>query len=145
MNTKIFIVLGACILLFSFWFYSRNPLSATVKIKQTEFIVDLAITPKEKTRGLSFRKTVLPKHGMLFVYENKDKYPFWMKDMQFPLDFVWIDGNIIVDVTKNVPPANSESMQVVKPNTPVNKILEINAGEIDTYNIQIGDTVTFNK
>ena len=145
MKTKILIVISTCIVLFSFWFYSQHPLSATVVIKQTEFIVDLAITPKEKTKGLSFRKTLLPTHGMLFVYENKDKYPFWMKDMNFSLDFIWIDGNVIVDITKNIPPANSTNMQIVKPIVPANKILEINAGEIDKYNIQIGDTVIFNK
>lgn len=145
MNAKILIAISIGVILFSFWFYKKHPLSAKVIIKQTEFIVDLAITPKEKTKGLSFRNALLPKHGMLFVYENKDRYPFWMKDMQFPLDFVWIDGNIVVDLTKNVPPANSERMQVVKPNKPVNKILEINAGEVDTYGIKIGDTVTFNK
>jgi len=145
MNTKTIILISVCVFLFSFWFYSKHPLSATVVIKQTEFTVDLAITPKEKTKGLSFRKNLPSKHGMLFIYENKDQYPFWMKDMNFPLDFIWIDGNIIVDITKNIPPANSTNMQIVKPIVPANKILEINAGEIDTYNIQIGDIVTFNK
>ncbi len=140
----ILIVVSICFVIFSIWFYSKHPLSTTITIKQTEFIVDLAITPQEKTKGLSFRKNLPSKHGMLFVYENKDKYPFWMKDMHFPLDFIWIDGNTVVDITKNVPPANLTSMQIVKPIEPVNKILEINAGEIDKYNIQVGDTVLFN-
>lgn len=146
MNWKYIIsILVVVLILFSVWFYSKNPLSAKVTIHNTEFLVDLAITPKEKSTGLSFRKSLLPKHGMLFVYEHKDTYPFWMKDMKFPLDFIWIDGNQIVDITKDVPPETSENMRVVKPKLPVNKILEINAGEADTYTIQIGDTVTFNE
>ncbi len=145
MNKKILIACIGFILLFSFWFYTKHPLSAKVTINKTEFIVDLAITQKEKSTGLSFRKPLQPRRGMLFVYEHKDIYPFWMKDMNFPLDFIWIDGAVIVDITKNVSPADAMDMHVVKPNVPVNKILEINAGEADAFNIQIGDTVTFNK
>jgi hypothetical protein len=138
-------LLVICLVIFSFWFYNKHPLSATITIGNTKFTVDLAVTPKDKLTGLSFRKVLLPQHGMLFIYENKDKYPFWMKDMNFPLDFVWIDGNKVVDITTNIPPATTDNLSVVAPVAPINKVLEINAGEVNKFNIQIGDTVTFNK
>ena len=140
----IFIVL-IIIGVFSFWFYTKHPLSGTVKINDATFVVDLAVTSIEKEKGLSYRKTLAPKHGMLFVYDHKELYPFWMKGMNFPLDFIWLDGNKIVDITKNVQPADGLNMHVVKPLLPVDKILELNAGEVEAYNIQIGDTVLFNK
>lgn len=141
-------ILIICIILlgiFSYWFYTRHPLNGTVTIKQTVFLVDLALNPLEKEKGLGYRKTLAPKHGMLFVYDHTETYSFWMKGVQFPLDFIWLDGNIIVDITKNVQPADGFNMHMVKPKSPVDKILEINAGEVDRYNIQIGDTVLFNK
>jgi len=133
------------IAIFSYWFYSNNPLSGTVTIRNVVFQVELAVNPLEKERGLGFRKTLDPKHGMIFIYDHKEIYPFWMKGMQFPLDFIWLDGNKIVDITKNVQPPEGLNMHVTKPSVPVDKILEINAGESEKYNIQTGDTVLFNK
>ena len=141
----IVLIILVLIALFSFLFYTKHPLSGTVKIKDTTFIVDLAVTSLEKEKGLGYRKTLAPKHGMLFVYDHKELYPFWMKGMNFPLDFIWLDGNKIVDITKNVQPADGLNMHVVKPLFPVDKILEVNAGEVEAYNIQVGDTVLFNK
>ncbi|MFH0749307.1 MAG: DUF192 domain-containing protein [Candidatus Gottesmanbacteria bacterium] len=146
MNPKLILFIAVVIIgAFSVWFYTRHPLNGTVIINKTVFLVDLALNPIEKEKGLSYRKSLAPKHGMLFVYDHKEIYPFWMKGMNFPLDFIWLDGNIIVDITRNVQPANGLNMHVVKPNVMVDKILEINAGEVDTYNINIGDTVLFNK
>lgn len=133
------------LLIFSLWFYRKYPLHATVTINDTKFFVELSVTAPEKSRGLSFRKSLIPRHGMLFVYDYKDTFSFWMQGMQFPLDFIWIADNLVVDITKNVPPATALNMHVVRSSVPVNKILEINAGEIEKYGIKIGDTVTFNK
>jgi uncharacterized membrane protein (UPF0127 family) len=146
MNPKI-IIIGVILIIgvFSIWFYTRHPLHGTVTINKTMFLVDLALNPIEKERGLSYRKSLEPKHGMLFVYDHKEIFPFWMKGMNFPLDFIWLDGNIIVDITKNVQPANGLNMHVVKPNVAVDKILELNAGEVDLYNIKVGDSVLYNK
>lgn len=143
---KLYIIIGIFLLfVFTLFYYQRHPLSAKLSIRQQEFIIDVALTEAQKTKGLSGRKVLAPHHGMLFVYENKDQYPFWMKGMLFPLDFIWIDGNIVVDITKNVLPPEGLNYHIVKPKQPVNKILEINAGEADLYNIAVGDVVTFVK
>jgi len=146
MNAKIVIIVGCIVLIvFSIYFYRKHPLSASVTIHNTVFTVDLAVTNDEKTRGLSYRKFLKPKSGMLFLYDHKEIFPFWMQGMQFPLDFIWISDNVVVDITTNVPPATATTMHVVRPTVAVNKILEINAGEADLYGIQIGDSVTWNK
>ncbi len=146
MNPKILILIAISLLiLFTYWFYTKHPLSGTVTVNNTVFVVDLALNPLEKEKGLGFRKSLPAKHGMLFVYDHKEQYMFWMKGMQFPLDFLWINGNIIVDITRDVQPPKGLNMNMVKPNVPVDKILEINAGETDTFNIQVGDKVRFNK
>ena len=132
--------------IFTIFYYSRNPLTPKVKIGETVFSVELALTSREKERGLGYRKGMKDMHGMLFVYDHKEKFPFWMKGMRFPLDFVWIDGNTIVDLTKNVPVepiVNNEYLTSYAPKVPVDKILELNAGTIDRYGIVIGQTVEF--
>lgn len=146
MNWKFIIsVFVICLASFSFWFYRNHPFTSTITIANTTFEIELAITPEEKTKGLGSRNSLLPKHGMLFPHDHKERYDFWMKGMKFPLDFIWISDTTVVDITKNVQPPNELDMRVVRANVPVNKILEINAGEVDVFNIQIGDTVTFNK
>lgn len=142
---KILAVLIAILLIGTYLYYRAKPLHPTVMINGTTFVVDLAITSNEWTKGLSGRTNLLPNHGMLFIRDHKEQYSFWMKDMNFPLDFIWLDGNVIVDVTKNVPPLSNGQIPIIKPVKPVDKILEINAGEIDKAGIKIGDTALFNK
>ena len=74
---------------------------------------------------------------------------FWMKDMQFPLDIIWI-GNTgkIVDITKDAkPPAPDTPMWLLplySSRLPAKYALEINAGEADSFQLSIGDNVTYN-
>lgn len=128
---------------FSFWYYTRHPLVTTVTVKNTTFTVDVAVTAKEKEVGLGYRDSLAPDRGMLFVYDHKERYPFWMRAMRFPIDIVWIDDRTIVDISKNVPVSDKpvEQLPLYHPNVPVDKALEINAGLSDAYGISIGDSV----
>jgi uncharacterized membrane protein (UPF0127 family) len=82
---------------------------------------------------------------MLFVYDHKEQYNFWMRGMKIPLDFVWINGREVADVTENVPPPSSAfaAPSIVKPAVPVDKILELSAGSIASLGIKTGDRVDF--
>lgn len=128
---------------FSFWFYSRHPLVTTVTIRNTIFTVDVAVTAKEKELGLGNRKSLAPDHGMLFVYDHKEVFPFWMKNMRFPIDIIWIDDKTIVDITKDVPLSTKpiEQLPIYHPVVPVNKVLELPTGTADRVGINIGDQV----
>ncbi len=128
---------------FAIWYYTRHPFVTTVTIKNTTFTVDVAVTAKEKEIGLGFRDSLEPDRGMLFVYDHKERYPFWMRNMRFSIDIIWIDDRTIVDITKNVPVSDKpvQELPLYHPNVPVDKVLEINAGLSDTYGLSIGDTV----
>ncbi len=133
------------VLLFAFWYYSKNPLITKVSIRDQIFLVDVAVTPLEKQRGLGGRDRLAEKHGMLFPYDHKEIFPFWMRGMRFPIDIIWIADKTVVDITHNAPvasdPENTAILPTYKPKTPVDTILEINAGEAVKYGIQIGDAV----
>ena len=142
---QIFIFIGICLLLGTIFYYRSHPLSATITIRGVVYPIELAITSKEWEKGLAGRTSLPPGHGMLFIRDHKEQYQFWMAGMEFPLDFVWLDGNRIVEITKNVSVKTDGSITTVKPNIPVDKILELNAGEVEMAGIQVGDIALFNK
>ncbi|OGG28028.1 hypothetical protein A3A59_06300 [Candidatus Gottesmanbacteria bacterium RIFCSPLOWO2_01_FULL_42_10] len=114
---------------------------ATVKIGNTIYKVDIADTEVEREQGLSGRPSLARDSGMLFVFPEKRPYAFWMKDMQFPLDFIWIADNQIADMTASVPVPSGNNLPTYQPQVPVDLILEINAGEIKKQGFQIGQKV----
>ena len=122
-------------------YYYFHPFQTTVFIKNIPIYVDLAINDTERQKGLGEREHLDDGRGMLFVFPNPEKFQFWMKDMQFPLDFIWIKDNVVIDLTKNVPIYTDGVYTRLQPSEPVNKILEVNAGFIDKNQIQIGDPI----
>lgn len=106
--------------------------------------VDVADTPEKKAQGLSGRIGMGEDEGMLFVYDAPGLYTFWMKDMLFSIDIIWINENYeIVDIAKNALP--DSFLQTFQPQKPAQYVLEVNAGFSDRNNIQIGSRVDFSE
>ena len=121
---------------------------ARVIIGDAVYWVDLALTPEERTRGLSGRPSLNIHAGMLFVYDDDGPRTFWMPDMHFPLDMVWIRSDCTVaGVTADVPnpPLDLPRDQLPRypSSEPVRFILEINAGHAATHNIVPDSRVEF--
>lgn len=110
------------------------------------FSLLLAKTDKEKVAGLSNTNSLRQDQGMLFIFSQKGYYPFWMRNMKFPLDIIFIDTNTIVDIFQNLPPASTSSdlskIPVFRPKKQANFVLEVTAGIAKKNNIKIGDKVS---
>jgi uncharacterized membrane protein (UPF0127 family) len=111
-------------------------------------VPELALTPEEVSRGLSGRERLEPGTGMLFVFAPRAASYFWMFDMRFPLDLVWISIECkVVDITPNAPaPAPgtpASQLPLYTPASPAAYTLEINTGEAEHHGIEIGDQVRF--
>ena len=122
--------------------------SPTVSVGGAAFEVEIAFTPEERTRGLSGRDSLADGAGMLFVFDSGAASSFWMREMRFALDFVWIgDGCEVVDILPDVPaPAAGTALgdlPIYSSRTPARYNLEINAGEAAARGIEIGDAVKF--
>ncbi len=115
----------------------------TLLINGKTITVEIADQAAEQIKGLSERKALDADSGMLFVYPDKKFRSFWMKDMNFPLDIIWLDDNTVVGLEKNLAPAGSLPSKSYESPLPVNYILEVNAGFTDKYAIKIGDKVKF--
>ena len=98
-----------------------------------------AVSSADKMQeGLGGRNGLCDSCAMLFEFSQAGRYAFWMKNMRFPLDIIWISDGEIVYLEKNVSEKFSGTM--VSPSD-ANQVLEINAGNIDKFSIKIGDEV----
>lgn len=121
---------------------SQSP-SSTIKINDHVFKVELAQTPQEQEMGLSGRDSLAEDQGMLFLFEEEGYYNFWMKNMKFPIDIIFINDDRIVSIIKNAQPPESENVnpQILKPEGVIDKVLEIKAGLSEEYGFKKGDRV----
>lgn len=120
--------------------------SATAKLNNKTYKLILAKTSQDQIKGLSGRDSLPKDTGMLFVFKDKGIYPFWMKNMKFPIDIIFINDNEITDIFENapIPTAGQKDadLQKYKPSQDVNYVLELNANESSILGIKKGDKIT---
>jgi len=99
-----------------------------------------ARTESEHRTGLSFQSTLKANEGLLFIFKESSVGGIWMKDMNFPIDVLWLDEHLKVNFLKeNFLP--SSYPEIVYPLSPSRYILEIPAGFVRTHQIKIGDSL----
>jgi uncharacterized membrane protein (UPF0127 family) len=114
----------------------------TILIDDQRIRVAVANTPALQALGLGKRTGLGSDEGMLFVFPDAQRYGFWMKDMQFSIDMIWIasDGTIEY-MAQNVAPETYPEDFV--PPTPALYVLEVPAGYAQAHNFVLGDVVHF--
>lgn len=112
---------------------------------QIKLVLNIEVADNQEKRkiGLGGREKLATDSGMLFIFDEAGQPRFWMKGMKIPLDFIWINGDKVVDLLGNVaPPERSQSESTLPryaPNVDSDKVLEVNAGIIRQFDIKIGD------
>lgn len=114
-----------------------------VTINNETFYLYVAKTPKDREIGLSKYNNIPQNFGMIFLFDKPDFYSFWMKGMKFPIDIIFIKGDKIVTIYQNATPSKgqNEGLLRYKPKSRADKVLEINSGLSQRYNIKEGDLV----
>lgn len=140
------IILSVVFLLFIFFVKSKSKKSKTFHIGSANINVEIADTDAKRSQGLSDRTNLPDNTGMLFLFPKSGIYPFWMKDMHFPLDFIWISNKKVSDITEKVPnPQNpGDQLPLYSSREPVDMVLEVNAGFVEKNHIKIGDRAEYN-
>jgi len=142
-----FLILGLIVVFGSIFLFFTRPVdnniqSKIIKINDTSLKVEVVDTPETRERGLSGRESLARDTGMLFIFDSPAQYGFWMRDMNFAIDIIWIDANFrIVDVSKEVSPETFP--QVFYPDQAVVYVLELPGGTVDKYQITTSTMIQF--
>ena len=115
----------------------------TLTIHGTQFIVDVVRSPIAQARGLSGRPALTSNTGMLFSFDEPQQIGFWMKDMLFPIDIIWIVNNHVIDFVERAAPDDRPERTIYYPSAPVDAVLEVLSGTVAHVGIQVGDEVRF--
>ena len=103
--------------------------------------IEIADTEYDTQTGLMYRNSMTDSQAMLFIFEDEQPRSFYMKNTRFPLDIIFIDGHkTIVSFQKNAKPFDESSLPS---NVPAKYVLEVNAGLVDRWALDVGNTIIF--
>jgi uncharacterized membrane protein (UPF0127 family) len=104
--------------------------------------IELADTEDKRRLGLSFKKYLGDYDGMLFVFDTETSTPFWMKDMQIPLDIIFFDSQgFIVDMKEAQAPCTATYCPSIYSKKSYMYVLEVNSGFIEKNAISEGGSL----
>lgn len=104
--------------------------------------VEVANTRGSRELGLSGRDKMGDNEGFLYVFDAPGRYGFWMKDMSFPLDIIWINQNgVVVDIERDVATTSDPNPKIFMNESEAVYVLEINAGLSQRFGLYLGTKV----
>ena len=120
-------------------------LKAKVIVKGFELNAEVPITSELMSKGLAVKNQLRENEAMLFVSEESAKHSFWMKDMKFPIDIIWLDSDgKVVHIEQNLQPCVSVLICTsYSPNTDSQYVLETIAGFTQRHNVSVGTHIDF--
>ncbi|MDP6979602.1 MAG: DUF192 domain-containing protein [Myxococcota bacterium] len=121
------------------------PAGPTIKIRDQVVALEITSTRAEQSRGLGGRDELPWHHGMLFEYPSPRFPGFWMKDMRFDIDIVWIREGRIVDISHRVPHFDDGPGPTIRPRELTDTVLEVPAGYAQAHGWRIGDRATLDR
>ncbi len=134
----LFLIIGVFYYITKMSINSSSNYTKQLKIGEKVFLINTVDTAALKSLGLSYTKSLCDNCGMLFSFQEPDYHSFWMKDMNYDLDIVFIDQDkVISEVFKNVKKENFP--EKIQNKYPAQYVLEINSGASDKYGLNIGD------
>lgn len=114
-----------------------------VRVGSYHFQVEAALSKYEQQKGLSGRECIGLNQGMLFRFEKPGYYSFWMKDMHFPIDIIWISADReVVGLEHNVEPSTYPDGFINK-DQPAKYVLELKAGRAKSLGLGLGSRIDF--
>jgi len=108
--------------------------------------VEVADTPLLRQKGLMFRSNLKEDAGMWFVFPSEEAKRFWMKNVRFSIDIIFIGGDMrIKKIWKSVPPCFTEPCPTFPSGVPVRYALEVVSGFSEKYGINVNQKVEYGK
>lgn len=126
-------------------FWKLNYDQQTLRLHGQTYRITVLRTEDELHRGLSGTASLAADHAMVFVFPREDKWSIWMKDMNYPIDIVWLDSaKNVVHLEKNVQPSTynrsePSKSKLFKSDKVARYVIELASGTIERTGIVIGD------
>ena len=131
------LIIGTAIVLSS----KDQNLTSTVEIGSARYTVEIADEVAEQQQGLSGREGLAESAGMLFIYEQPGLYGYWMNEMLFSIDILFLDQDKrVVHIVEGASPESYP--EVFRPPEPAQYVLEVSSGEAARYGMSVGDTAS---
>ena len=112
---------------------------AIVRIDDGTYVyAEIADDAEERRVGLSEHVFLDPDRGILFLFDEPSRPAFWMKDMDFPIDIVWLSDGTVVGIESDVQPSNETIPPSVRPIVDIDQVLEVNAGFAKEHGLKTG-------
>ncbi len=122
----------------------RSDIKGSVTINGNIIEVELADETEERSQGLMFRKSMARDNGMLFLFDEEGFYSFWMMNVNFNLDIIWINNNgSIVHIERDVHSCFI-SCPSYSSRDSARYVLELNSGVAKEFDLQVGSFVDLN-
>lgn len=116
------------------------PITAKAFIGKSEILLEVAETPEQKAKGLMFRSDLPDNRGMLFPIEPEQEVQVWMKDVEFPLDIIFIRDGRVQSISENVPQCD-ERCPLIQSQQPVNYVIEVSGGTSQSLGLSSKDDI----
>jgi uncharacterized membrane protein (UPF0127 family) len=118
---------------------------ATVHLGDGVFTARVAKTDEERQKGLSGTNVLKSDQALLIVFNTDAKWSIWMKDMNYPIDIVWLDKDKkVVYIVKNASPDSYPDEQF-QSKTDARYVVELAAGTVGQKSIVIDKEAVFDE
>lgn len=143
------IIFGLILLLLSatlyFKYFKWKPTNfIDLKIKDQHFKLEVASTLAQKSRGLMYRESLQPNHGMVFVSPSPSIQYFWMKNTKIPLDIIFLKENgSVINIENAYPQPNTLdiNLKLYQSLAPAKYVIELNSGTAQKIKLVPGDII----
>ncbi|WP_417888824.1 DUF192 domain-containing protein [Xanthomarina gelatinilytica] len=116
---------------------------ATTDSLVSKLDIEIADSEYDTQTGLMYRNSMKEHQGMLFVFPDERPRSFYMKNTRFALDIIYLDqSKTIVSFQENAQPLNESSLPS---HVPAMYVLEVNAGLVSKWRLEVGDKMEFSK
>ena len=124
--------------------YFHTPVNSTVRVGNRTVIVETVESEMKQAKGLGDRPCIKDNQAMLFVFDRQDtmEHCFWMKDMRFPIDIVWLSSEKqVIHVVSDVEPATYPASFC--PGEASRYVFEVKSGQAAKLGLTVGTRLSF--
>lgn len=117
------------------------PISAEADMNGKVIQLEVAETPQQQAIGFMFRPEIPDDRGMLFPFDPPRRVSFWMKNVDLPLDMVFLRDGEVIDIEHDVPPCTTDPCPTYGPPELIDSVIELRGGRAAELGLQAGDAI----